>query len=248
MVENPISLLQALLAPFASVWQFVAGKFQSFLASARQKLASGAEKALEAPPGEQPAAAAPQGQGGGGMSGPMAVVAGVSVSIAALGSAFAFAVHSLAKAGPLPILYGFMAVFAIIFVPLIIRSVWRLRRQDLSVILEASGWAINHRMRLNRRLRRHFTLRKPYPAGAEGGPRRRWFRILLVVLLVIVLAMASFLAVGEIRAMLRARRGRTKEITPTSSPSHSANQEADAGERGPERTPTLPGQHLPEEN
>ncbi len=49
----------------------------------------------------------------------------------------------------------------------------KLRRRDLSAILEGSGWAINARMRLTRAQARYFTERPPFPAGARGIRRTR---------------------------------------------------------------------------
>mgnify|MGYP006285957951 CR=1 FL=1 len=191
IVENPISLREALIAPFVGAWQFVSGRVQSLLTTGRQRLATGTEQAMiPAAPGQQGA----QGAGGSGAgAGPMALVAGISVSIAALGSGFAFAVSSLAKAGPRPIGYALLAVVGIVFVPLLFRVIWRLRRQDLSVMLEASGWAVNHRMRLNRRLRRHFTVKKEYPRRASGGPMRGWVRVTIILLVMAVLMVGAYL-------------------------------------------------------
>jgi len=66
----------------------------------------------------------------------------------------------------------------------------KLRRRDLSAILEGSGWAINARMRLTRRQSRFFTQRPSYPLGAKGTPRRRWWILVLVVLAVVLAVLA----------------------------------------------------------
>jgi hypothetical protein len=191
IVENPISLREALIAPFVGAWQFVSGRVQSLLATGRQRLTAGTDQAMTpAAPGQKGV----QGAGGSGaVSGPVALVAGISVSIAALGSAFAFAVSSLAKAGPRPIGFALLALVGIIFVPLLVRVIWRLRRQDLSVMLEASGWAINHRIRLNRRLRRHFTVNEGYPRRASGGPMSRWLRVTIILLVMAGLVVGGYL-------------------------------------------------------
>ena len=200
IVENPISLRQALTAPFVSFWQFVGGRVQGFVTSARQKLGAGVEQTAAAAASGQSQGQQQQPAAGGGGTSPVTLLAGVSVSIAALGSAFAFTVSSLSRAGPRPIAYALLAVLAIIFLPLLVRTLWRLRRQDLSALLEASGWAINHRMRLNRRLRHYFTARKQYPRHAEGGPARRWLRIALIALALCALAVGSYLAVSSLHS------------------------------------------------
>jgi hypothetical protein len=117
---------------------------------------------------------------------------GLSVGFAALGSALAFIIKSLAGVHPLTILAGIVAALLMVVLPLMIVAVAKLRRQDVSVLLEGCGWAVNARMRLDRRQRRHFTHPGPYPPGAKGTPRDgRWRWLFWMSLLALLLAGAG---------------------------------------------------------
>ncbi len=92
-----------------------------------------------------------------------------------------------------------LVILVIVSVPTAVVAAWKLARRDLSSILEGCGWAINARMRLNRRQRQQFTRSEPYPADAAGTPRKRWLlAVLLAVLAVlVVLAAVEVLAPAE---------------------------------------------------
>jgi len=184
IIENPISLREALGSPFVRLWRFIMGKIEGLSGAAEQKLQKGVEKAAvaarqaaaEPAPQAAPTPAAPGGAAG--------LMVGISVAIAALGSAFAFIVKTFAELGVWGLSLGALGALLAVMVPLIIAAVSKLRRQDLSALLEACGWAINARMRLDRQQRKWFTARVPYPACAQGTPgRRHWIRLILLVAL-----------------------------------------------------------------
>ncbi len=87
------------------------------------------------------------------------------VTIAALGSSFAFIAKTIASLK----LHQALAVMAfglgIVLVPVMIIAIYKLYRRNLSAILEASGWAINGRMRLTYRLGKIFAPRPTRPDG-----------------------------------------------------------------------------------
>jgi hypothetical protein len=60
-------------------------------------------------------------------------------------------------------LCSLLALLFVVFFPIVLSGMIKLAHQDLSAMLEGCGWAINHRMRLTRRLRRQFTERKRLP-------------------------------------------------------------------------------------
>jgi cytochrome c-type biogenesis protein CcmH/NrfG len=87
-------------------------------------------------------------------------------------------------------------VVGVVLVPTAIVAALKLRRRDLSAILEGAGWAINARMRLNRRQRRQFTRLPSYPEGAVGTPGRRWLLTVLIVLLLAALGVLAWQLLG----------------------------------------------------
>ncbi|MFH0962746.1 MAG: hypothetical protein V2A58_01895, partial [Planctomycetota bacterium] len=58
-------------------------------------------------------------------------------------------------------------IFAIVAVPTIVVAILKLRRRNMSALLEASGWAVNRRMRLTASLGRLFTRVPPFREDAE---------------------------------------------------------------------------------
>ena len=211
IIENPISLREALTAPFVRLWRFIVGKIEGLSTAAEQKLEKGVEQAAaaaatQAAPQPAPqAAAAPTAIPGG----PAGLIVGLSVGAAALGSAFAFIVKTFAELGFVRLGMGVLGVVLAVLVPLTVAAISKLRRQDLSALLEACGWAINARMRLDRGQRRWFTARVPYPAGAEGTPRRHWVRIVILV------AMLGALLYGAIWGIRRWTATRAPQQTRT---------------------------------
>jgi len=214
IIENPISLREALGSPFVRLWRFIMGKIEGLSGAAEQKLQKGVEKAAvaarqaaaePAPQAAPIATAAPGGAAG--------LMVGVSVAIAALGSAFAFIVKTFAELGVWGLSLGALGALLAVMVPLIIAAVTKLRRQDLSALLEACGWAINARMRFDRQQRKWFTARVPYPTGAQGTPgRQHWIRIILLV------ALLGALLYGAVWGIISWTRSRRDSERPPAAP------------------------------
>ena len=175
IVENPVSLGEAVMAPFQRLGRVVTGKIESITGAAEEKLdaagseaVSGVQAAFAKKPPASQVPSAPSGQAIGGL------LAGGGIALAALGSSAAFVVKTFAGLTWQSTLAGILAAVAAVAVPASLVAHLKLRRRDLSAILEASGWAINARMRLTRRQANDFTCVPGYPSGARGVRRRRW--------------------------------------------------------------------------
>ena len=181
IIENPISLSEAVVSPFQRLGRVLSGKIEAIAASAEKKLPAAGTGVLDAD--RQPAAkASPSSAGGGMLAG--GLLMGGGVAIAALGSAVAFITRTLADVAAWKIIVGIAVAVAAVLLPTSIIALLKLRRRDLSSILAGAGWGINARMRLTRRLGRFFSRRPDYPRGARGL-RRTW---LVVVLAAVLLA------------------------------------------------------------
>ena len=176
IIENPISIREALVAPFVRLWQFVIGKIEAMSTSSEKGLQKQTDTILRSPPAAAPAAA---GQPAGGRAG---LLVGLSLSAAAIGSSFAFITKTLAGLTYWQVLAGLFGAVLAVGIPVSMIAVVKLRRQDLSSLLEGCGWAINARMRPDRAQRRQFTRHVSYPHGAAGLPRRRWSDYVLLTL------------------------------------------------------------------
>ena len=98
---------------------------------------------------------------------------GAGLAIAALGSAMAYITKSLSQVHWWQMLVGVACAIIAVMLPTSIVAFMKLRKRDLSAILEGAGWAINARMRLTRKLGVFFTNRPKYPAHARGLKRFR---------------------------------------------------------------------------
>ncbi len=155
IIENPISISEALVSPFRRLGRALTGKIEAITASSEKKL--GAVISRTKTPAPAPTAGPNRGLLAGGL------LVGGSVAIAALGSAFAYISKTLTDFYAWQISLGIAIAILAVMLPTTIVAILKLRRRDISVILEGSGWAINARMRLTRRQSRFFTQRPRLP-------------------------------------------------------------------------------------
>jgi len=143
IIANPISVGEALISPFQRLGRLLVGKIESITTTAEKKLDTKASSALEQLKAQPAAAgAAPQRAGmlGGGL------LMGAGVAVAALGSAMAYITKTLAGINPWVAVAGIVVAVLAVMLPISIVAFLKLRRRDLSAILEGSGWGINARM------------------------------------------------------------------------------------------------------
>ena len=201
LIVNPISLVEAMFAPFVRMRDAVMARIEG----AANAQASSLEKDLNAkaasaelpvpPAGGAPAtpAAAPAppvekpADTGGNMQG---MLIGGSLAFAAIGSSLAYVMKTVAETSALTIglALGGLVLFLLGVSALL---AWlKLRRRDLSALLEASGMALNARMYLSRYLASLFTLRPGVPSGASlrndeptGALEKTLFALFILALL-----------------------------------------------------------------
>ncbi len=159
IIKNPISIMEGIVAPFVRLWDFIIGKIEGISGTSEKELQKKTDALLKTP----------SASGSGGISGgPAAVLVGLSVSAAAIGSSFAFITKTLSDLTATQILLGIAGAVLLVSIPVVLLAIIKLNKQDLSSLLEGCGWAINSRMRLSRAQRHQFTLRKPYPEGIKS--------------------------------------------------------------------------------
>ena len=184
IIENPISYREALVSPFQRIGRLLTGKIESITTDAEKKL----DKQVALPTAAaKPAATQNPGMLSGGM------LVGGGVALAALSSALAYITATLADVEPIRIIAGILGAVLLVLLPISIVAFLKLRRRDLSAILEGSGWGVNSRMRLTSKQSRFFTERPKYPPGAKGirrlGPRLA----IIIVLVIAVLGCGGYL-------------------------------------------------------
>jgi hypothetical protein len=96
---------------------------------------------------------------------------GAGFLVAGVGTAMKFlvdAARQLTQPKTLYMLLIMIGVFLVVAILVTTLSAWKkLRQRDLGVLLQASGWAINGRMRLIRAMARFFTRKTQIPKGAR---------------------------------------------------------------------------------
>lgn len=182
IIENPVSLSEALKAPFLKAWGFVTQQVEKFGKAQQTKI----ESAISTSSG-----------GGKGTAAARDLLLGGSIALAALSSSFAYVTKALSAVEPLEILAVLVSLLAIVFGPTALLGYIRLRQRDLTTLLEASGWSINIRMRLTGSLGKLFTREPSLPKGASlerrdlvgkfahsvGVNRVNWARVTILTLL-----------------------------------------------------------------
>ena len=179
IIENPISLTEALLSPFQRLSKMLTGKIEAIASSAEKKFDAAASTVVNQPGA---IAAQPAAQSKGMMAG--GLLMGGGVAIAAVGSSLAYITRTLAGVKAYKILIAVVAAILAVMAPLSLMAISKLRRRDLSSILEGAGWAINARMRLSMQQGMIFTQTPRYPADAGGIPGNRFVVVLAAAIVV----------------------------------------------------------------
>ena len=166
IIENPISICEALVSPFQRLGRLLSGKIEAITARTEKTPDAKGETTADRPEGDRPAGKTDSGHSRGLLAGGLLV--GGSVAVAALTSAAAYITKTLAGVETYKILIGIGVAVVAVMLPTSIVAILKLRRRDLSALLEGSGWAINARMRLTFRQGRFFTSRPPLPGSVRG--------------------------------------------------------------------------------
>ncbi|MCM2309340.1 MAG: hypothetical protein NDI91_17945 [Sulfuritalea sp.] len=164
LVEHPISLRQAFWSPYKRLMRMVGEQLQKLAASkaaaAEGKLgaaAAGVGKKVEAP-------AAPQAFDVGKFAG---IFAAFGLAIGAIGTVLAGVMSGLLglKWWQMPLAVG--GLMLLISAPAMVLAWFKLRSRNLGPILDANGWAVNARARINIPFGTSLTQLAQLPPGAE---------------------------------------------------------------------------------
>lgn len=156
MIQQPVSLKEALQSPFYRFGEFVGRQVDRFLSSRSKEVESSlsADKVMQTQQKTDPKNPP--------VNTPMMLMGG-GVGLAAIGSSFAFLVNSLKNT---PLLSVLGVLFGIIFVlsaPMLLVAIIKLSSRSVSDFLSASGWAINPNMRLSHAMGLIFTQKPLFP-------------------------------------------------------------------------------------
>jgi len=153
ILENPISVGEAVIDPFIRINRAFFSKLEQFSSKAEERLFQRDAKKDKDNKKKGEASAG--------------ILAGGGVAIAAVGSSFAFITKTLAGLTIKTVFLALLVVASIIVIPAGIAAYFKLSRRDLSTVLEGSGWGINSRMKLTSRQATFFTFHPKSPTGAK---------------------------------------------------------------------------------
>ena len=194
IVENPISLLESIKEPFRRVSAMISGRvaqisatiqkesektitaapgdqqiIQKEMQNTQQSVSQPGAVATAAPPPIPAQSSRPENQRNSGTARDLMI--GTGLLIAGLGTALKFMVDAakqMTQPRTLQVLVIMIGVFlTIAILASVVSALRKLRQRDLGVLLQASGWAINGRMRLIRPMARLFCRKTRIPKGAK---------------------------------------------------------------------------------
>jgi hypothetical protein len=224
IIVKPISIWEAAISPFVRIRDFVTERIEKLLGSRLAAMEKATEQSADArvtgaagaaPPPLPPATPpATHVHVGGALPGStQGLLVGGGIAFAAIGSTLAFALQTLTNARPLHLIGVVAGVVGGIMALSGLLGWLKLRKRDVSTLLEASGWAFNVRIYLRRNLSLRFTRVPPLPKGsvrkrqilpvfasAEQPPSRA--RIVFTVLVIVFVLLVGWHYREPIRAWL----------------------------------------------
>jgi hypothetical protein len=154
VVENPISIRQAFWSPYKKVAKLISEQMERFAAEknsaidaqANTAVASGATQVATAPAGAAAPTAAPSAFDVGRFAG---IFAAVGLAIGVIGSALAALLGGFLALRLWQMPLAIAGLLLLISGPSMLMAALKLRQRNLAPLLDASGWAINARARIN---------------------------------------------------------------------------------------------------
>lgn len=187
IIENPTSIGQAFFSPYKKFLRMVEEQVAK-RASAKQdavtaQLDSSANKLVDVAKPEVAPAAAPAAR-----KTDVGTVAAIGVALGSISAVMVGIFAKFIEMGPwIPV--GLLGIVLAISCPSMLIAWLKLRQRSLGPILDASGWAINGRMKINLRLGDALSQTAKVPTSAKlsnrdpyaDGHRGRWITVGLVV-------------------------------------------------------------------
>jgi len=200
IIDHPISLRQAFWSPYKKVGRMVGEQLQK-LAAARSKAAedkafAGAMKAITTKPEAKPATPAtppPAPQPMFDVGKYVGIFAAIGLALGALGSAVATTIASFMKLQWWQMPLAIAGLMLLVSGPAMLLAWLKLRQRNLGPLLDANGWAINARAKLNIPFGASLTSLPRLPEGSRqlladpfAEKKRPWKSILLILILLAV--------------------------------------------------------------
>jgi len=191
IIEHPISIRQAFWAPYKQAGRMISEQLMK-IAAARSKASEDRIAASAMQTGMQSAAGKPAVEkvfDAGKFAG---IFAAIGLAIGAIGTAIASIVTGLLRMAWWQLPFVIIGVMLLISGPSMLIAWLKLRKRHLGPILDANGWAVNARAKINIKFGRSLTEVAKLPEGAErsladpyADKKKPWSLYILIVLLII---------------------------------------------------------------
>jgi hypothetical protein len=194
IIEHPISIGQAIWSPYKRIGRMVGEQIEK-LAAARDKAmqdeaaAKVAQTSKMAESGKPAAGPAPAP---GGVANMVGILAAVGLALGAIGTALATFVKSFLGLSWWQMPLAVLGMMLLVSGPSVIIAWLKLRQRNLAPILDANGWAVNGRVRINIPFGGALTATAKLPPNAvraledpyaEKHPVRGWLMMLFLAVL-----------------------------------------------------------------
>lgn len=173
IIRQPVSLWESMTMPFERIGRFISSKIEGMAAAGEQSLDESLEKSythgtgVAASAAATPAAAASApAPAAAPVGGPGGFIAATGIAFAAVGSSLAFIVSQVRSLTVFDVLTALIIAAAVVMLPSGLLGWLKLRRRNLALLLEGSGWALNDRLILTRDLAMLITRRPRLPRSA----------------------------------------------------------------------------------
>lgn len=202
IVSHPISIREAFWLPYKKLGKFIGDQIEKFAAArARQSetqmtaqlLRTGTQAVTGTAPAAAPAPAQPAFDAGKFAG----IFAAIGLAIGAIGTALASVVTGILNLSWWQIPLAIFGVILLISGPSMVIAAMKLRQRNLAPILDANGWAVNARAKINIPFGGSLTQLAKLPPGAERAltdpyaeRTSPWRLIAILVLIVILLGVA----------------------------------------------------------
>jgi len=228
IIENPISLRQAFWLPYKNLVRMIETQVAKRATTAAAQSTAKLEKVAVAtanvdPTKPQPATAAPNPP----KKLDIGIVAALGVAAGAIGTFIATGLGFLSgiiKLGPFAILGALAGMLLLISGPSLILAYIKLRKRNLGPILDASGWAINAKAKINVPFGVMLTNIALLPPGAQrdlkdpyAEKKSPWPKVIIFAILV-YLAYFAFNQLGYINKWSGGRIGHKVSATESTQP------------------------------
>ncbi|MCY1075345.1 kinesin [Archangium lansingense] len=163
VIRQPVSLWESMTMPFERIGQFISKKIEGMAAAGEKSLDETLEKSYAQGTVVAPAAPAPAAPA----AGPGGFIAAAGIAFAAVGSSLAFIVTQMKSLTVFDVISASMVVAAVVMLPSGLLGWLKLRKRNLALLLEGSGWALNDKLMLTRDLAALITRRPRLPKNAR---------------------------------------------------------------------------------